>query len=427
MLQNSVRLFRVAGIEVAVHASWLIIFVLVTWTLAVGYFPEAIDAEPLTAWALGLVASLLLFGSVLIHEIAHSLVARALGLDARSIVLFLFGGVSNLGGEAKKPSVEFAVAIVGPITSFLLAGLAWLITGLVSEDPRFAAVFEYLTAINVLLGGFNLIPGFPLDGGRVLRSAVWTVTGSLHRATETATTVGRLFGYALMLYGIFLILADAALNGIWIAAVGWFLQNAANASMQQMAFEARMRDIHVADVVRPDSTAASPYDTVADVITRYLLRGNRRAVPVRHDGQLVGMITISDIAKVPDDKRSRTPVAEAMGGQGGVVAVSPSTPLLEAVRLIRARMAPRSATSGSRDAPRRRGGSPRKLLKHSGATVDGQAPLCFDATAGEGGTVYEDQCAVRPNGHCPGRVSPECLVAGLARREGPAVKSAAWR
>ena len=166
MLQNSVRLFRVAGIEVAVHASWLIIFVLVTWTLAVGYFPEAIDAEPLTAWALGLVASLLLFGSVLIHEIAHSLVARALGLDARSIVLFLFGGVSNLGGEAKKPSVEFAVAIVGPITSFLLAGLAWLITGLVSEDPRFAAVFEYLTAINVLLGGFNLIPGFPLDGGR---------------------------------------------------------------------------------------------------------------------------------------------------------------------------------------------------------------------------------------------------------------------
>lgn len=334
MLQNSVRLFRIAGIEVGVHASWLIIFFLVTWTLAVGFFPDAIDADPPTAWSLGLIASLLLFGSVLVHELAHSLVARALGLDARSIVLFLFGGVSNLGGEAQRPLVEFAVAIVGPITSFLLAGLAWLATGLVGDDARFVALFAYLSVVNFLLGAFNLIPGFPLDGGRVFRSVAWTITGSLHRATELATTVGRMVGYGLMLYGIFLILADQALNGIWIAAIGWFLQSAANASMQQLLFEARMGNMRVSDVVRRDTTAASPYDAVADVITNYLLRGNRRAVPVMHEGELVGMITVSDIAKVPEVERHRTRVAEVMGGRGGVVAVSSDTPLVEAVRVL---------------------------------------------------------------------------------------------
>jgi ribosomal protein L24 len=308
MLQNSVRLFTVAGIEVGIHASWLIIFLLVTWTLAVGYFPEVIPGiEPATAWVLGVLASLLLFVSVLIHELAHSFMAKARGLDARSITLFLFGGVSNLGGEAKQPSVEFQVAIVGPLTSFALAGVAYLLMGLTAGEARLEAVFAYLTVINILLGAFNLVPGFPLDGGRVFRAIAWTVTGSLRRGTEIATAVGRVVGYGFMLLGIFLILSGEFLQGIWIAAIGWFLQSAAGASMQQVAFEQRLRNVRVGEVVRRDTTAASPNDSVAEVISGYLLRGNRRAVPVVRDGSVIGIITTGDIGKVlkvlPEENR----------------------------------------------------------------------------------------------------------------------------
>jgi Zn-dependent protease/CBS domain-containing protein len=333
MLQNSVRLFTIAGIEIGIHASWLIIFLLVTWTLAVGYFPDVIPGiEEPTAWALGVLASLLLFVSVLIHELAHSFMAKARGLDARSITLFLFGGVSNLGGEAKKPSVEFQVAIVGPITSFALAGVAWVITGLVVDEPRFAAVFGYLTVINILLGAFNLVPGFPLDGGRVFRAIAWTMTGSLRRGTEIATAVGRVVGYGFMLIGVFLILGSQFLQGIWIAAIGWFLQSAAGASLQQVAFEQRLRNVRVGDVIRRDTTSASPNDTVAEVVSNYLLRGNRRAVPVCRDGSLIGIITASDIADVPEDERPRTRVADVMGGREGVVTVAPSLRLSDALQ-----------------------------------------------------------------------------------------------
>jgi Zn-dependent protease/CBS domain-containing protein len=333
MLQNSVRLFTVAGIEVGIHASWLIIFMLVTWTLAVGYFPDVIPGiEPLTAWALGVLSSLLLFASVLVHELAHSFMAKARGLDARSITLFLFGGVSNLGGEAKKPSVEFQVAIVGPITSFALAGVAWVITGLVIDEPRFAAVFGYLAVINVLLGAFNLIPGFPLDGGRVFRAIAWTMTGSLRRGTEIASMVGRIVGYGFMLIGVFLILNAFFLQGIWIAAIGWFLQGAAGASVQQVAFEQRLRNVRVGEVVRRDTTCASPNDTVTEAIASYLVRGNRRAVPVCRDGSLIGIITTSDIAKVPEDERSTTRVVDVMGGRDRVVSVTPGLRLSDALQ-----------------------------------------------------------------------------------------------
>lgn len=323
MVGNSLRLFRIFGIDVGVHASWLVIFGLVTWSLAVGYFPGAVPGlAQETAWLLGALAAILLFVSVLLHELAHSLVAKTQGLDARSITLFIFGGVSNLAGESKKPSTEFLVAIVGPITSFVIAGLAFLAAGALGLASPAGAVAGYLALINALLGGFNLVPGFPLDGGRVFRAIAWTATGSLRRGTEIAVRVGQLVAYGFLVWGFFRVLNGDILGGIWIAAIGWFLQSAATASLQQVVLDQRLHGVRVADVVRPDETSVLPGVAVQDLIDQVFLPGNRRAVPVV-DGRLVGIVTLSDLQKVPPEARARTTVAEIMGGGDGVITVTP--------------------------------------------------------------------------------------------------------
>jgi Zn-dependent protease/CBS domain-containing protein len=332
MLQNSVRLFTIRGIEVGVHYSWLIIFGLVTWSLGGFVFRQLLPGlQDLEYWVLGAIAALLLFVSVLIHELAHSFMALARGLDARSITLFIFGGVSNLGGEAKQPSTEFLVAIVGPLTSFALAALSALVAFVVDE-PRAALVASYLTGINLLLGIFNLIPGFPLDGGRVLRAIVWTATGSLRRATEFAATVGKLVAYVMFGVGIYWFLVDNnVIGGLWMSAIAWFLHNAADASVQQMVFETRMRRVRVGDIARRDDTTVPPEITVAELVEDYLLPRNRRAVPVAVDGRLVGMVSVSDVQRVPPPERSRATVGQVMGGRDGLVTVQANAPVRDAI------------------------------------------------------------------------------------------------
>ena len=331
MLRNSVRLFTVAGIEVGVHASWLIVFALLTWSLAVGYFPDAVPRLGTTeAWVLAAVAAILFFASVLLHELAHSFMAKARGLPVHSITLFIFGGVSNLGAEAKKPSVEFLVAVVGPLTSFAVAGVCYVIA-LAVPDERARALFGHLAVVNALVGAFNLIPGFPLDGGRVLRSIAWSITNSLRRGTEIAVGAGQLIGGLFILGGILLIFDGRVFNGIWIAAIGWFLQNAASASLQQVILETRLRGVPVRNVLRLDPTSAPPGISVQELIDGYLLPGNRRAVPVTDNGRLVGMVTLSDVSGVPAEERARVPVAEVMGGRDGLLTVTPDNTLAQAV------------------------------------------------------------------------------------------------
>jgi Zn-dependent protease len=325
---RSYRLFRIAGIDVGVHASWLVVFGLVTWSLASGYYPQALrDADTTLHWALGAISALLLFAAVLVHELAHSLVARAQGLDARSITLFIFGGVSNLGGESPRPRVEFLVAIVGPLSSFAIAGLALM--GALAAPPGSAAdaVLSYLAIVNGLLGVFNLIPGFPLDGGRVLRSIVWQATGSLRRATEVAGAAGTIVAYGFLVWGFVQVLNGELLGGIWIAAIGWFLQMASAASVQQVRLEEALRGTRVSDIVRPDPATVPPSLSVADLIEDYLLPQNRRAMPVAEEGRLLGIVTLGDIREVPLDRRATTPVDSVMGGREGVVTVAPGASL----------------------------------------------------------------------------------------------------
>ena len=337
MLHNSVRLFTIRGIEVGVHYSWLIIFALLTWSLAIfGFRQFGVELSEIEYWVLAAIASLLLFVSVLIHELAHSFMALARGLAAKSITLFIFGGVSNLGGEAKKPSTEFLVAIVGPLTSFALAvpaALLWAATW--ESEPRIGLVAGYLAIINVILGLFNLIPGFPLDGGRVLRAILWTATGSVRRATEGAATVGKVIAWGLFGFGLFQILALGNLfGGIWMAAIAWFLHNAASASVQQVVFETRLRRVRARDITRRDDTAVPPGLSVAELIEDYLLPRNRRAMAVSDNGRLVGMVTVSDLQRVPSAERGRVSVAEVMGGREGLVTIDADARVQQAVELL---------------------------------------------------------------------------------------------
>ena len=332
MLRNSVRLFTIRGIEVGVHASWLVIFALVTWSLATSYLPQSVPGiEAPEAWVLGAISAILLFASVLIHELAHSFVARSRGLDARSITLFIFGGVSNLAGEAKRPSTEFVVAIVGPLTSVLIAGVAYAMSVALSASREWDAVFSYLAVINFLLGGFNLIPGYPLDGGRVLRAIVWSSTGSLRRGTEVAVAVGQIVAYGFLLWGFVRVIGSDLFGGIWIAAIGWFLQGAGQSSLQQVILEQRLGRLRVSDVVRADPAAVPADMPVGDLIERYLLPSNRRAMPVVENGRLAGIVTLSDIRHVPAPERATAPVGKIMGGRDGLITVRPTDTLTTAL------------------------------------------------------------------------------------------------
>jgi Zn-dependent protease/CBS domain-containing protein len=285
-------------------------------------------------WILGAITAVLLFASVLIHELAHSFVALARGLQAKSITLFIFGGVSNLSGEAKKPSTEFLVAIVGPLTSFALAGIAFVL-GSTFNQPHWDLVISYLFLINLVLGIFNLVPGFPLDGGRVLRSILWQATGNNRKATTWAANVGKVVAYLMFAYAAYQILNDNNfIGGLWTAAIAWFLHQAASASVEQLVFETRMRRVRVRDIVRADPTVIAPDLTVAQLVDQYILPTARRAVPVEENGLLTGIVTVSDIAKVPAEQRTNVRVDEVMGGKEKLFTVQADSPVMQAFSLL---------------------------------------------------------------------------------------------
>jgi Zn-dependent protease/CBS domain-containing protein len=334
MMGSSVRLFSVAGIDVRVHASWLIIFALITWSLAGAYYAPGLTGEdPVEPWLLGALSAILLFGSVLLHELAHSLVARSRGMEAHSITLFIFGGVSTLTSDAPRASTEFVIAIVGPITSLVLSAIAFVIASAVTE-PRLELLFSYLTVVNLLVGVFNLIPGFPLDGGRVLRAVVWQVTGDMRRGLEVAVNLGQIVSYGFMLWGFVRVLDGDLLGGIWIAAIGWFLQGAGAGTLQASRQESALAGLRVRDLFRPDTVTISPEATVAELIDGCLVPANRRACPVASDGVLVGMVTVADVGGIPPEERPSTRVGDVMGGRDGVVTVGPDTRVNEALKLM---------------------------------------------------------------------------------------------
>jgi Zn-dependent protease/CBS domain-containing protein len=312
-MKASFKLFRIAGIDIGIHYTWLFIFVFFSWTLAEAYFPAYYKWSTTAYWITGVIASLLIFVSVLLHELAHSLVANARGIPVHSITLFILGGVSNMEEEPQKPASEFIMAIVGPGTSLLLAAIFWGLTRLPGDKTvPLAAIISYMAYINLLLGAFNLLPGFPLDGGRVLRSIIWGSTGSLSRATDIAGRVGQLFGWLFIGVGVFFLVQGDIFNGLWIAFIGWFLNSAADASRKEITLRERLSHFKVRELMNVNIETIRPETTVSEMVMNVFRRQPGRAVPVCRDDRLVGIVTITDVKKIPQDQWGATPVERIM-------------------------------------------------------------------------------------------------------------------
>jgi len=334
-MKSSLRLFRIAGIDIGIHYTWILIFVLLSWSLARGFFPQLYPGwDTVTYWITGVVAALLLFGSVLVHELAHSLVAQARGITVNSITLFIFGGVSKLEDEPEKPKVEFVMSIVGPLSSLALAGIFWGLLQIVGDQQSpLAATFSYLALINAILAGFNLLPGFPLDGGRVLRAILWNRTGNLVKATNIAATVGRFIGWGLIAFGLFQIFAGNFIGGIWFAFIGWFLSSSADASRREITLREQLSGVQVKEVMATNAMLIDPDTSVAELVSNVFRKQHGRAVPVCQNDQVMGIVTVTDVKELPQEKWEETAVKEIMTSEP-LFSVTPEDDLNTALRLI---------------------------------------------------------------------------------------------
>ncbi|MDA1258696.1 MAG: site-2 protease family protein, partial [Chloroflexi bacterium] len=313
-MKGTYRLGTVAGIEIDVHYTWMFAFALITWTLARSWFPADYPGwSTPTYWLTGAVSAVLLFGSVLVHELAHSLVALTKGMPVRNITLFIFGGVSNIGGDTRSAGDEFQIAVVGPASSLALSAIciAVLRLGLVGDDSPAEAIIYYLAIVNLLVGIFNLAPGFPLDGGRVLRSIIWRLTNSESRATEWASTVGIGFGWLLIGLGVLSALTIGVITGLWTAFIGWYLKDAAMA-VRRGARRTALRDVRVRDVMTSPGSVVGPDISIGVLFDDFMIPFGRRSVPVVDSGLIAGIISLEYVQRVRRDLWEDTPVSSVM-------------------------------------------------------------------------------------------------------------------
>ncbi|MFQ6067027.1 MAG: site-2 protease family protein [bacterium] len=313
-MRTSWSIGRVFGIDIRIDSSWVIIFAIVTWMLAGYYFPSQYANWPLWQYLLmGAITSLLFFASVLLHELAHSLVALKQGEEVRSITLFILGGVAEIADEPGKPSREFYMALVGPLSSLGMAlaflGLWYWLRNL---SQPLAALFRYLALINLILGVFNLVPGFPMDGGRILRAAVWKITGNLRKATRVASITGQTIAFLMIIFGIWQILRGFFFNGMWIALIGWFIHSAAARGYQQVLMKEMLKDLRAKDLMNRDFETVSGDLSVQDLVENYVLKRRERAFLVSDAGKLQGIVCLEDIKGVARERRSSTKVEEIM-------------------------------------------------------------------------------------------------------------------
>jgi Zn-dependent protease/predicted transcriptional regulator len=330
------RIGSLGGFDVYVHVSWLIAIVLITVSTALGWFPHAYPGYGTVIYfLLGFFASILLFVSVLIHEFMHSVVARARGIHVKYIVLFIFGGVSTFEQEAKTPGTEFLVAIVGPLTSLFIGAVAYLLLIPLHGAPSAAyAILSYLAIVNVLLGLFNLIPGFPLDGGRVLRGIIWFISGNARLATNVTTIIGQIIAYLFILGGIWWLFSGDILDGIWLGFIGWFLLSAAQSMRAQALVDSAFHGVTAEQVMSRDVVTAPANISLQKLVDDYLLPQGLRSIPIVQDERLVGLITLRDIGQIPREQWSQTPVGMAMLPVEKLHVVSPQQSMQEVLSLM---------------------------------------------------------------------------------------------
>jgi Zn-dependent protease/CBS domain-containing protein len=328
---EGVRIARVFGVPVYVHLSWIVIFGLITWSLAAGYFPARYPDLPVSShWAKGLVASLLFFLSILLHELGHAVVALRHGIGIRSITLFIFGGVAQMDEDPPDGATEFKIAAIGPVVSLALAALFYLVASapLVGEAGR--AVARYLALINLVLAVFNLVPAFPLDGGRLLRGLLWQRAGKL-RATRIAAGAGTFFAFFLIISGVLRLLGGAGVAGVWSILIGWFLKEAAGGAYQRVRVDETLRGVAVRDAMLTD-VATLPADiSLAEAARDYFLRTGYGGYPVTRGEDVVGVLCLRDILKVPPEERENTSVQAVLGPLVEGIVIDAQAPLAEAM------------------------------------------------------------------------------------------------
>jgi len=320
------RVGRIAGIEIRIDSSWFIILVLFTWSLASAYFPERFPNWPQSQyWLIGLITSLLIFVSVLVHELSHSLVAIAQGEKVKNITLFILGGVAQISEEPKQPVQEFFMALVGPLTSFAIGAAAFILSLFLKDvNEILGAVASYVGLINIILGVFNLLPGFPMDGGRVLRSIIWKITGDLRKATKIASIVGQGFAFLLIFVGILQILRGA-LSGFWLIFIGWFLHSAAVRGYQQVMVESVLKGVSAKELMTTDFHTVPSTLLIQDLVDSYILREKERVFLVQDEGVLKGIVCLEDVKKIAHEDRTKTTVAEIMTPRDKLEAVTPDS------------------------------------------------------------------------------------------------------
>jgi Zn-dependent protease/predicted transcriptional regulator len=340
LMPASVRLGRVGGIPIGLHYTWFIIAALITFSLA-GRFRETHPPwDTVTVWSVAVLTAVLFFATLLAHELSHAVVARARGLPVRSITLFALGGLANIEKDATSAKTEFLVAIVGPIVSFAIGftciGLAQSMGWSIGNGAAgiTGSVLGWLGSINVVLAIFNLIPGYPLDGGRILRALLWGIYKDADRATRTAARIGQGVAGVFIALGLLQFFLGAGFGGLWLAFIGWFLLMAAQASYAEVSIAEALRNVRVGDVMANDCVTVDPQVTVQGLVDDVLLRTGRRCVMVKRDGRVLGLVTPNEVRAVDRARWSEVTAGDVMRPLSDLRTVDPETPVSEALKVM---------------------------------------------------------------------------------------------
>lgn len=332
----SVKIGHIMGIPVRIHYTLWLVFILIAWSLAYSYMPHQYPGlSTLTYWTIGIVSAIILFGSVLVHELSHCYVAKKNGLPIGRITLFFFGGVSEMSEEPQDPKVEVKMAAAGPLMSFLIAGVlgaGWFLSQWGNASIAIVAILGYGALINAILGVFNLLPAFPLDGGRVFRGSIWAKTGNLVKSTRTATRISEGFSLLMMLGGFILIITGDFVDGIWTVVLGWFIKSGAETSLRQTLIGETLSGVTVSDIMTKNVSTVPPNITVEQLVSDYFLVQHHGGYPVVKDGKILGIVTLQSVRAVPKDQRSTTMVDQAMKYGEPMIVVNPTLTALEAMK-----------------------------------------------------------------------------------------------
>ena len=335
MFRHKITLFKLFGFSVSIDASWVIILFLVVWLLANELFPNFYpELTNLTYWLMGLAGAIGLFVSIIIHEFSHSLVARKYGLEIRGITLFIFGGVAEMKGEPSSPKAEFFMAIAGPIASLLLSilfGILYQIGDMIELPVPAMGILGYLSGINMLLVLFNMVPAFPTDGGRILRSVLWWIKGDIYWATRLASRISLMFAMTIMFVGFLNLLGGNFIGGLWWILIGYFIFNAAGASYQHLLMERSFGEKTVRYFMNQNPITVPSHITLQEFVEKYVYHYHYKMFPVVDGSRVVGIITIQDVKTVPNEEWDHLQVGSLMQLQNPGNSIAPSAPVKEAL------------------------------------------------------------------------------------------------